>query len=260
MKSLLFIFFLQKEIRRLEEQEQTRRSSSKYTKELLLKLYKETTPLFSRFQIEQQIESAFSREVSLPSGGSIVIDHTEAMVTVDVNSARSTRGSDIEETAYKTNKEAYVNPPGRLQIEELTSRLPSEQVVEKLDLLFKDPCNYPNDSLRFLLATNIIEVGIDVPRLSLMTILNQPKNTSQYIQVSGRVGRKSETPPVICTIFSPLRPRDKSHYENFKAYHEKLHMGVEPTSVTPFSDAAVKKMLEGAFFMYLSFIRSKLNL
>ena len=85
-----------------------------------------------------------------------------------------------------------------------------------------------------------------------MTILNQPKNTSQYIQVSGRVGRKSETPPVICTIFSPLRPRDKSHYENFKAYHEKLYMGVEPTSVTPFSDAAVKKMLEGAFFMYLS--------
>ncbi len=153
---------------------------------------------------------------------------------------------------YKTNKEAYVNPPGRFEIEELTSRLPSEQVVEKLDLLFKDPCNYPNDSLRFLLATNIIEVGIDVPRLSLMTILNQPKNTSQYIQVSGRVGRKSETPPVICTIFSPLRPRDKSHYENFKAYHEKLYMGVEPTSVTPFSDAAVKKMLEGAFFMYLS--------
>ena len=153
---------------------------------------------------------------------------------------------------YKTNKESYINPPGKLQIEELTSRLPSEQVVEKLDLLFKDPCNYPNDSLRFLLATNIIEVGIDVPRLSLMTILNQPKNTSQYIQVSGRVGRKSETPPVICTIFSPLRPRDKSHYENFKTFHEKLYMGVEPTSVTPFSDAAVKKMLEGAFFMYLS--------
>ena len=75
---------------------------------------------------------------------------------------------------YKTNKEAYVNPPGRFQVEELTSRLPSEQVVEKLDLLFKDPCNYPNDSLRFLLATNI-EVGIDVPRLSLMTILNQQK-------------------------------------------------------------------------------------
>ena len=153
---------------------------------------------------------------------------------------------------YKTTKESYINPPTRLQIEELTSRLPSEQVVEKLDLLFKDPCSYPKDSLRFLLATNIIEVGIDVPRLSLMTILNQPKNTSQYIQVSGRVGRKPETPPVICTIFSPLRPRDKSHYENFKAFHEKLYMGVEPTSVTPFSDAAVKKMLEGAFFMYLS--------
>lgn len=156
------------------------------------------------------------------------------------------------QSKYKTKSNEYINPPNRYQVEELTSRLPSDEVVEKLDLLFKDPCSYPKDSLRFVLATNIIEVGIDVPRLSLMTILNQPKNTSQYIQVSGRVGRKSETPPLITTIFSPLRPRDRSHYENFKTFHEKLYLGVEPTSVTPFSDAAIRKMLEGAFFMYLS--------
>ncbi|MEK9897143.1 MAG: helicase-related protein, partial [Burkholderiaceae bacterium] len=156
------------------------------------------------------------------------------------------------QSKYKTKSNEYINPPNRYQVEELTSRLPSDEVVEKLDLLFKDPCSYPKDSLRFVLATNIIEVGIDVPRLSLMTILNQPKNTSQYIQVSGRVGRKSETPPLITTIFSPLRPRDRSHYENFKTFHEKLYLGVEPTSVTPFSDAAISNMLEGAFFMYFS--------
>ena len=71
-----------------------------------VKRYRDDAPLFSRFQIEHQIETAFSRTVNLPSGGAIVIDHTEALVSVDVNSARATRGSDIEETATRTNLEA----------------------------------------------------------------------------------------------------------------------------------------------------------
>ncbi len=71
-----------------------------------VKRYRDDAALFSRFQIEHQIETAFSRTVNLPSGGAIVIDHTEALVAVDVNSARSTRGSDIEETAFRTNLEA----------------------------------------------------------------------------------------------------------------------------------------------------------
>merc|ERR1711991_550280 len=69
-------------------------------------LYEEEIPLFNRYQIESQIELAFQREISLSSGGSIVIDPTEAMTAVDVNSARSTKGKDIEDTAYKTNLEA----------------------------------------------------------------------------------------------------------------------------------------------------------
>ena len=71
-----------------------------------VKLYRDDVPLFSRFQIEHQIESAYSRQVALPSGGAIVIDHTEALVSIDVNSARATRGSDIEQTAFNTNVEA----------------------------------------------------------------------------------------------------------------------------------------------------------
>lgn len=71
-----------------------------------IKPYEDPVPLFSRFQIESQIETAFQREVKLPSGGSIVIDHTEALVSIDINSARATRGSDIEETALNTNLEA----------------------------------------------------------------------------------------------------------------------------------------------------------
>jgi ribonuclease E len=71
-----------------------------------IKFYQDDVPLFSRFQIESQIETAFQREVKLPSGGSIVIDHTEALVSIDINSARATRGGDIEETALQTNLEA----------------------------------------------------------------------------------------------------------------------------------------------------------
>ena len=71
-----------------------------------VKRYRDDVPLFSRFQIEHQIETAFARQVNLPSGGAIVIDHTEALVAVDVNSGRATKGSDIEETAFKTNLEA----------------------------------------------------------------------------------------------------------------------------------------------------------
>lgn len=71
-----------------------------------VKLYKDATPLFTRFQIESQIESAFQREVRLPSGGAIIIDHTEALVSIDINSAKSTKGGDIEETALMTNLEA----------------------------------------------------------------------------------------------------------------------------------------------------------
>jgi len=85
----------------------------------MLKLYQETVPLFSRFQIESQIESAFQREVTLPSGGAIVIDHTEALISIDINSARATRGSDIEETALNTNLEAADEIARQLRIRDL---------------------------------------------------------------------------------------------------------------------------------------------
>jgi ribonuclease E len=84
-----------------------------------VKLYKDDVPLFSRFQIEHQIETAYSRQVPLPSGGAIVIDHTEALVAVDVNSARATKGSDIETTAYNTNLEAAEEIARQLRLRDL---------------------------------------------------------------------------------------------------------------------------------------------
>jgi ribonuclease E len=84
-----------------------------------LKIYKDTVPLFSRYQIENQINSAFNREVSLPSGGSLAIDHTEALISIDVNSARATKGGDIEETALHTNLEAVEEVARQLRIRDI---------------------------------------------------------------------------------------------------------------------------------------------
>ena len=95
-----------------------------------VKRYKDDAPLFSRFQIEHQIETAFSRTVNLPSGGAIVIDHTEALVSVDVNSARSTRGSDIEETATRTNLEAADEIARQMRLRDLGGLI----VVDFIDM------------------------------------------------------------------------------------------------------------------------------
>jgi ribonuclease E len=84
-----------------------------------VKRYSDDVPLFSRFQIEHQIESAYSRQVTLPSGGAVVIDHTEALVSVDVNSGRSTKGADIEETAFRTNLEAAEEIARQLRLRDL---------------------------------------------------------------------------------------------------------------------------------------------
>ncbi len=95
-----------------------------------VKRYRDDAPLFSRFQIEHQIETAFSRTVTLPSGGAIVIDHTEALVSVDVNSARSTRGSDIEETATRTNLEAAEEIGRQMRLRDLGGLI----VVDFIDM------------------------------------------------------------------------------------------------------------------------------
>lgn len=96
-----------------------------------LKLYEETVPLFSRYQVEHQIESAYSREVQLASGGALVFDHTEALLSIDVNSARATKGSDIEETALNTNLEAASEIARQLKIRDLGGLI----VIDFIDML-----------------------------------------------------------------------------------------------------------------------------
>jgi ribonuclease E len=96
-----------------------------------LKLYTDNDPLFTRYQIEYQIESAFSREVRLPSGGAVIIDHTEALISIDINSARATKGSDIEETALNTNMEAAEEVGRQLRLRDIGGLI----VIDFIDML-----------------------------------------------------------------------------------------------------------------------------
>jgi len=96
-----------------------------------IKYYDDTVPLFNRFQVENQIESAYRREVSLPSGGSVVIDHTEALISIDVNSARATKGGDIEETATNTNLEAADEVARQLRLRDLGGLV----VIDFIDMM-----------------------------------------------------------------------------------------------------------------------------
>ncbi|QIQ22396.1 helicase [Zophobihabitans entericus] len=102
------------------------------------------------------------------------------------------------------------------------------------------------------IASNIIEVGIDIERLGLMAIVGQPKTTAQYIQISGRVGRSwRKRPGMIVTIYSASKPRDRSHYEHFRGYHQRLYAQVEPSSVTPWSLPAIERALAAVCVAYI---------
>jgi Helicase conserved C-terminal domain len=124
---------------------------------------------------------------------------------------------------------------------ELTSRVSTAEVAEarrRLGVSYED-----KQSVDVAIATNMISVGIDITRLGLMVVFGQPKTSAEYIQATSRVGRDPALPGLIVTIYNVHKPRDRSHYERFAAYHESFYRSVEATSVTPFSPRALDKGL-----------------
>lgn len=159
----------------------------------------------------------------------------------------------------------------RLEIGELTARVSSEDIsanLDKLSLPFTERWSTQGrkrlleerDAARkagkplpdwgtkpfdFVLATSMLQVGVDVPRLGLMLVVGQPKNTAEYIQASSRVGRDPSKPGLVLSLANWSRPRDMAHFEQFRHYHETFYAQVEALSVTPYSDTAMERGLMG---------------
>ena len=130
------------------------------------------------------------------------------------------------------------------EVLELTSRVSTNQVAEarrRLDLRFHEP-----GRVDCAIATNMISVGLDIQRLGLMLVLGQPKTHAEYIQATSRVGRDDERPGLVVTLLNVHKPRDRSHYERFRHYHDTFYRSVEAGSVTPFAARALDRGLAGA--------------
>ncbi len=127
---------------------------------------------------------------------------------------------------------------------EITSRTPTNKIanlLKELEITKFERDNGNSDFVDVAIATNMISVGLDIDRLGLMCVFGQPKQSSEYIQSTSRIGRAH--PGLVVTIYSPYRPRDLSHYENFIGYHSQIYRFVEGTTATPFSARARDRVL-----------------
>jgi len=158
---------------------------------------------------------------------------------------------------------------GSLHVAELTSRVASADITATLDQMavpfdprfdsaagkrelraareaHTPPPNRDTNPFDAVLATSMLQVGVDVTRLGLMLVVGQPKNTAEYIQASSRVGRDPDRPGLVVSLGNWARPRDLAHFEQFRHYHETFYAQVEALSVTPFSATSMERGLDGA--------------
>lgn len=131
------------------------------------------------------------------------------------------------------------------EVVELTSRVSTDKVAEARQRL-ESSFHKIDQRVDCAIATNMISVGLDIPRLGLMVVLGQPKTHAEYIQATSRVGRDDQRPGLVVTLLNIHKPRDRSHYERFRYYHETFYRSVEVSSVTPFAARALDRGFAGA--------------
>jgi hypothetical protein len=181
-------------------------------------------------------------------GGSRRIVEDEVASRVSAYSAQK-RVSDSEST--------FADREIAREVVELTSRESTNRVADakrKLALGFSE-----KEHVDVALATNMISVGLDITRLGLMVVLGQPKAAAEYIQATSRVGRDADRPGLVVTLLNIHRPRDRSHYERFEAFHEAFYRSVEATSVTPFASRALDRALPAVVVSLARHARSVLT-
>lgn len=165
------------------------------------------------------------------------------LVDDDVAS-RLVRAADRKPESYTGPHPWFASRPALREPVELTSREQTAKIAQSKARL-ETPWANEDTRVDVLLASNMISVGVDIDRLGVMVVAGQPKTTSEYIQASSRVGRKLEYPGLVVTCFNLAKPRDRSHYERFRSYHESFYRFVEAQSITPFSGPALDRGLAG---------------
>ncbi len=174
-------------------------------------------------------------------GGARRILEEEVRNTVKTYGRRRRIGQSFQEAPFR-DRTSFA------EVVELTSRVPTGKVAEARRRL--GCAKHEQDSVDSAIATNMISVGLDIPRLGLMVVVGQPKTHSEYIQATSRVGRDDQRPGLVVTLLNMHKPRDRSHYERFRHYHETFYRSVEVSSVTPFSARALDRGLAGALVGY----------
>ena len=174
-------------------------------------------------------------------GGARRILEEEVRNTVKASGGRKRIGQTYKEGLFRDRRTFS-------EVVELTSRVPTAKVAEARRRLGREANK--RDRVDSAIATNMISVGLDIPRLGLMVVLGQPKTHAEYIQATSRVGRDDRKPGLVVTLLNVHKPRDRSHYERFRHYHETFYRSVEASSVTPFSARALDRGMAGALVAY----------
>ena len=176
----------------------------------------------------------------------IVYHNSMKELAKTINTASDDIPNRLEIIYPNTNRRKLKN------IAELSSNIKGGDLTSILERMGNTIHDNKNDTIDMLPSTNMISVGVDVPRVGLMLMNGQPKTTSEYIQASSRVGR-GEVPGIVVTVYPAANPRARSHYESFIPYHESLYKFVEPTSVTPYAEPARDRALHAALVILMRY-------